>query len=106
MPIPDFTDNEKYLINHLKSSMATTWNSYMWGYLIGGALVAGYAAYHRDINMMLVAVLIICGFRVYEEYHQRRWTPVWRSILEKYEQAATAGDAATPGQDSGADAKS
>lgn len=89
MPLPDFTPDERYLINAVKSpGAAGSWNSYMWGYVIGGAIMAGFAAYHESIPMLLTAFAVVCGFRIYEERCQARWLPLWRSIIEKYEAAA------------------
>ncbi|TWT72648.1 hypothetical protein [Crateriforma conspicua] len=91
MPLPDFNADEQYLINCIKSPNASANSgSYMWGYIIGGALVAGFAAYYENILMMLGAFVIVCGFRIYEERFQSRWMPHWRSIIEKYESAANA----------------
>ena len=92
MPLPDFTSDEQYLINCLKSPKASANpNSYMWGYIIGASLFAALAAYHENVLMMLVAFVLVCGFRVYEERLQSAWTPHWKSIIEKYEAAATLG---------------
>jgi len=70
----------------------------MWGYIVGGILLAGFGAYHGSIPMMLAAFLIVCAFRVHEEMcheemcHEEmchaKWMPVWRSIVTKYEGAA------------------
>ena len=90
MPLPDFTDDEQFLINCVKSPSATQQsNSYMWGYVIGGVLVAGFAAYYQSVPMMLAAFAVVCGFRIYEDRFQSKWTPLWKSIIEKYESAAT-----------------
>ena len=95
MPLPDFNNDEQYLIGCLKSSKASrTSNSYMWGYIIGSALIAGFAAYYENVWMMLAAFVIVCSFRVYEERLQSRWMPYWQSIIEKYEAAATDADQA------------
>ena len=89
MPLPGFTDDERYLINRVKSPSANQQsNSYMWSYVIGGVLVAGFAAYYQSISMMLAAFVVVCGFRIYEERFQSKWTPLWKSIIEKYESAA------------------
>jgi hypothetical protein len=88
MPQPEFTSEEKYLLNYLKSDSARqTSNPFLWGYLLGGVLLAGFAAYHENPAMMLSAFAVVCGFRLYEEWHQRRYQPLWRSIIQKYEQA-------------------
>ena len=92
MPLPDFTDDERYLINCAKSTAANAQtNSYMWGYLVGGAVLAGFGAYQSSVPMMLAAFVIVCGFRIYEELFQSKWLPLWRSIIAKYE-AAALGD--------------
>ncbi len=89
MPIPNFTDDELFLINFTKSSSANTQsNSYMWGYLVGGAVLAGFGAYQSSVPMILTAFILVCGFRIYEEMFQSKWIPLWRSIIEKYETAA------------------
>lgn len=100
MPLPDFTDDEQYLINYVKSpSAAQRSYSYMWGYVIGGALLAGFAAYYQSIPMMLAAFVVVCGFRIYEERLTSKWTPLWKSIIEKYESAAVraSGDERSAG---------
>jgi len=89
MSLPDFTDDEKYLIQCAKSTTATVQtNSYMWGYLVGTAVLAGFGAYHDNTPMMMSAFIVVCGFRIYEEIFQAKWLPLWRSIIAKYESAA------------------
>jgi len=86
MPLPDFTDDERYLINYVKSPNASDGAiSYVWGYLLGGAALSGFGAYYGSIPMMLTAFVVICGFRIYEERFQTKWTPLWRSIIVKFE---------------------
>jgi hypothetical protein len=93
MPLPDFTSDEQYLINSIRSPKASSnSSSYMWGYVIGGALIAVFAAYYENVLMMLAAFVVVCGFRVYEEHFQLKWMPLWRSIIEKYEAAAISSD--------------
>lgn len=90
MPLPDFSDDERYLINCAKSTAANgQTNSYMWGYLVGGAVLAGFGAYHNSVPMMLAAFGFVCGSRIYEEIFQSKWLPMWRSIIAKYETACT-----------------
>ena len=93
MPIPDFTPDEQYLIDSLKSPGATRGSSsQMWGYVISGAIIAAFAAYYASVPMMLCAFAVVCGFRIYEERYQRKWMPIWRSLIEKYEAAVTGSD--------------
>ena len=49
MPLPHFTNDEQYLINCVKSPTASTSASaYMWGYIVTGALIAGFSAWKED----------------------------------------------------------
>jgi len=87
MPLPDFTADEQVLISSVRSSRNVTSNSYMWGYMVTGMLMGWFAAHYDSIPMMGCAFVVVCGFRLYEEWQQVRWLPVWRSILNKYEAA-------------------
>lgn len=100
MARPQFTDDELYVIKYTQSATAaTTANSYMWGYVLGGAALAAFAAYYQSVPMLLSAFVVVCGFRLYEDRLQLRWVPVWQSILHKYEAALEASDSATDAQE-------
>lgn len=101
MSLPDFTDDERYLINFVKSPKAGG-SSYMLGYVVGAVIIAGFAAHYGSIPMMLAAFVVVCGFRVYEECYQVKWMPLWRSIVDKYEAACVSESAGRTG-DSHAD---
>lgn len=90
MPLPDFTDDECYLINCVKSTapIAQT-NSYMWGYLVFGSVLAGFGAYQSSTPMMLAAFVSVVGFHIYEEMFQSKWLPLWPFIISKYEALGT-----------------
>ncbi len=93
MPRPDFTNEERYLIESIKSrDSASVLNSNAWSYVICSALIAGSAAYYGDIAMMTIAFVIICGYRFYEWKQQQKWDPIWRSIIEKFESATIEVD--------------
>jgi len=93
MPVPEFTNDEQYLIDWVKSPESSANSAaFMWGYIIGGIAIAGFAVYHGSIVMMFAAFAIVCGFRAYEEHYQNKWLPLWRSIIAKYESAATQLD--------------
>ena len=47
--------------------------------------------------MLLSAVAVVIGFRIYEELFQSKWLPLWRSIIAKYE-AAALGDTVDNGE--------
>jgi len=85
---PKFTTDEEFLIKFVKSPTAGMQsNSYMWSYILGGMALAGFAAYYENVWMLLSAFIVVCGFRIYEEWYQRRWLPLWGSIINKYEAA-------------------
>ena len=89
MPKPDFTDDEQYLINSVKSTQAYRHsNSYMWGYMAGAIAFFGVSTYHGNIPLMIIAFAILCGFRIYEEWLQAKWQPLWCTIIAKYEASA------------------
>ena len=85
---PDFMDDERYLIDLLKASDGLSGsNAFRWGYLLASALLVGFAAYYDIMPMMIIAFVVIYVFRIYEDRYGRKWTPLWRSIIEKYERA-------------------
>jgi hypothetical protein len=90
MAMPQFTDEELYLINFIRAEKAQQSNSYMMAYLVSGLVLAGFGAYTGSIAMMMSAFLVVCGFRVYEERSEAKWVPVWRSIILKYEDAISS----------------
>ena len=85
---PDFMDDERYLIDSLKASDGLSGpNAFRWGYLLASAVLVGFAAYYDIMPMMIIAFFVIYVFRIYEDRYGRKWTPLWRSIIEKYERA-------------------
>jgi len=94
MPLPEFTDEEQYLISFWKSESATTQtNTQMWGYLLCAAAVAVFGFYYKDPVMSLLAFVLVFGFRVHEEYSQKKWAKPLRSIILKYEAAFSPNSA-------------
>lgn len=88
MPLPEFTDDEQYLINFVKSPAASSENNtFMWGYLIGGFALTFFGTIRNEVTLILVAFVLVCGFRIYEEFIQAKWTKIWSSIIGKYEAA-------------------
>ncbi len=88
MPLPDFTDEEQYLINAVKLSSARgQLNSFMWAYLISTAGLACAGVYYNNVGLAFTAVVGICFFRIYEEVSQSKWGPHWYSIIVKFENA-------------------
>ena len=87
MPLPDFTADERYLISWVKSSAGGR-DSFMWTYIATGIMTGAVAAYYDSIPFMVVALAVVCGSRLIEEWYQARWLPVWRSLIGKYETAA------------------
>jgi hypothetical protein len=84
--MPEFTDEEQYLISAVRAEQQGS-NTYMWTYVCCALLLAGTSAFYGNPWGVLSAVVVVCGFRLYEEYYQARWTPVWKSVIRKYEQA-------------------
>lgn len=90
MPLPEFTHDEQYLISYVKSPRAAHGsNSHMWGYMIGASMIAASGFYHNSVPTLLIAFVLVCGFRLYENRYHSKWIPLWRSIIDKYEAAAT-----------------
>ena len=88
MAYPDFSPDEQYLLSYAKSAEGSrTLNPYMWSYLIGGSALFGFSAYNLSIAFMVIAFGLVVGFRLYEERYYFRWTPIWRSIIAKFEAA-------------------
>ena len=87
MPLPEFTPDEEHAIAYVKSATYAEQTWHMWSYIFGGITLCGFGAYHDDVPMMVVAIVIVCGFRIYEERQQSRFLPIWRSIIDKYERA-------------------
>jgi hypothetical protein len=88
MTEPHFTADEQYLIHSAKApSVLRASNTYMWTYLASSCILAGFAAYHGLVPMMLSAFIVLCGFRIYEESYTRKWEAVTRTVLMKYEAA-------------------
>ena len=84
--MPNFTNEEQYLIDSAKVDKGGL-NTFMWGYMASGLLLAGFAGFYGNTLMMASAFVVICGFRIYEERHQSRWSPVFLAIINKYEAA-------------------
>lgn len=88
MRLPDFTDDEQYLISYIKSPKASGQTvSYMWGYLIASGALAVTGAYYENLHLVIGGFLLVCIFRIHEEESQSKWMPAWQSIITKYEAA-------------------
>ena len=97
MARPEFTVEEQYLINYMRSGRGDSpWNPYTLGYSLSATILAGFGIYTDSLAMLVWALLLVCGFRVYEDIHQSRGQRTWRSILDKYEAAIQSMDAIKP----------
>lgn len=98
MPLPKFTRAERLLIDSVKCTTQPYQLSLTpWGYIVGGSLLALCGAQVDSVMMLFVAFNLVVVFRILEEWNQRRWTPIFRSIFEKYDSAlleANPSDAA------------
>ena len=91
---PKFSREEQYFVDWAKSSTGGQ-SSDVWAYLLPTALIAAFAVLFQSIPMLVCAFIVICVFRVREEFAQRKWAPIWTSIINKYEEAL-AGCDSTP----------
>ncbi len=91
MPIPEFTPDEQLLINSVKSpkNMASL-NSYMLAYILSGIILGAFGVYYESVPMMGATIVVLCGIRIYEEWWTSKWMPLWRSVIDKYEDAVAA----------------
>jgi hypothetical protein len=88
---PNFTPDEQYLLSTVRSSVAARGaNAFAWGYLLGSAILAGLGAFTGIVELIYIGSLLLFGFRLYEMYYERQWAPIWRNVIEKYEQAVCA----------------
>jgi uncharacterized membrane protein YhiD involved in acid resistance len=86
MSKPEFTADEQFLVNYVKSTKAVSSSgNYMWGYVSGAILVAGCGFYYESIYVMAIAFVVLIGFRIHEERLHQQWQPLWKSIILKYE---------------------
>jgi hypothetical protein len=95
MPYPEFTPEEKYIVEMYK--LPTTFykaESYMWGYLIGGCVVFGVGMLHQDAFVMAIGLALVVGFRIYDSMRQRHWSPVFHSVIAKFDAALSEAKAA------------
>lgn len=91
MPQIQFTPEELYLINAIKSQ--GRFNSFVWGYLSGAALLCTLAYLNQSMLLFASGFVVVLGCRLYEEYYTARWHPLWQSIIAKFERASSnAGD--------------
>lgn len=87
MSKPNFTSEELYLINGIKAKDTGASSFYMWHYLIGGFVMAMLGIAQDNGLLILCALALVAGYRIYEERHYRKYIPAWRSIIDKYETA-------------------
>ena len=91
MPLPEFSEEEKYLIEYVKSKSERSWDGHVIGILVGGVFLCFLGAWYNNVMLMICAFVVLCGFKLYEEQYQRKCLPIWRSIFAKYE-SAISGD--------------
>jgi len=88
MARPDFTETENALIQAVRAGAANHYSRMsMFGYLVGSLLLAGFGIANGSILMLAAALVVVCGFRIYEELIYSRAIPIWRSIFDKYDSA-------------------
>jgi len=104
MTKPDFTPKEQYLLSVYRLPLGR-WllfrDGRMWGYVLFGALMCGFGAVFQSIVMMVIGFIVVCGFRIYDEWESSRWSPVLRSIIIKYDAAVGVEDTRDRSPESG-----
>ena len=93
MPLPEFTPEEQFFINYMKSQKYAD-SSYTWGYVLGVIAVFAFGVYY-DV-FLITAGAFIGIILIYELSGQAKWAPLWHSIINKYESAPTETDRADP----------
>jgi len=86
MARPSITPEEQYLISSAKTA-GESGLLFDLAYLLPSVLLAGFGVDSDAIGVVLVAFAILVGFKVFERCHSRKWDPVWKSVLQKYEEA-------------------
>lgn len=89
MSPPDFTKEERYLIDHAKRGMKSA-TVMLWFYIIYGASVGIYAFESRSGTAITAAIIGMLASRVAEHMKNRRWFPVWVSVIRKFDAALSA----------------
>lgn len=87
MSKPEFTAEEQYVISFVQQDKTGTWHPYVVSQFVLGVALAAMAVYVNSLYLAVCGICILVGYRIYEDRYQSRWTPVWRSIIEKYETA-------------------
>jgi hypothetical protein len=95
MPIPTFTPDEKCLIDAIRGDRTQSFSDVL-VYSLAGMALAAFGVFYDSVWMMLSAFVILCGYRVWEEWRQARWRPILRSIVLKYDQAIHGASEAGP----------
>ena len=92
MPRPEFTPYEEHLIASVKLvEVAKAAQSYGFIYLLMGTLVFLAGIPESNLPMMIAGFGIVAIGRLYEEHWYRKQTPMWRSIIQKFEAACDGG---------------
>ena len=86
MTKPHFSDEEQYCINWAKTGQGFN-IAFDLGYLIPSFVLAGCGIYWSEPFPLFAALGVIAVFKVWEWSYQYKWAPVWKSIIEKYEDA-------------------
>lgn len=88
MSRPEFTRDEQYLINYVLSPIASRGESHAaWWQLIGASGLFGFGIYSEIPVMLYAGFVALVAFKIHEMIHGRKWGAIWRSVLQKYEEA-------------------
>lgn len=88
MARPDFTPVEQYVVHAtLKQEGGSLRFISELGYLIPSGAIICLGVYSDEPVAFLVAFTVILIFRLWDVSQQVKWSPVFKSIFQKYESA-------------------
>lgn len=90
---PEFSDEEELLIQYIRSTSSTGKSTfYVATYLLLGCALVAYGLWNQLLVCVIAGWIVFVFARLQELGQEKKWSVVWRSVIEKYE-AALAQDA-------------
>ncbi len=85
---PEFTEEETFLLNFAKANSTGRQSAiYVWSYLIIALAIVYWGITSANTPITIAGVVVLVVARLQELGQDRRWTNIWRSIIDKYEAA-------------------
>lgn len=85
MPAPQFTDAERAVLHHLKKSSWLDNLAFDAGYLSAAGMFFLVGILSESLGPVLLGMGSILAIKTWELSHQRRFLPLLKSAIEKYE---------------------